>query len=147
MRLTLIASAALVIVGAIVPSVQGVWFEDTQRYIRRGYHRNEAEFGISLHGDATDVHVWRSPPGLPAGADARSMIHAKAARHGGQTVYEAAVDWQLLPRFEPRPERSFGICIVVNDVDSGVRRSAEYGSGIAHAKRPTEFAALRLVNR
>jgi hypothetical protein len=42
MRFTLIASAVLMIAGAVVPRAQGVWFEDTQRYIRRGYHRNEA---------------------------------------------------------------------------------------------------------
>lgn len=116
-------------------------------YIWGGYHRNETEFGVSLHDDATETHVWRSPPALPEGIDARSLIRADAAREGRQTVYMVSVDWRLLPGFEPKPERSLGICIVVNDVDRGTRRSAEYGSGVAHAKRPTEFAALRLVNR
>ena len=113
-------------------------------YIWGGYHRNESEFGISAHGNATDVHVWRSPPGLPKDIDVRSMIRAKAARHGTQTIYETAVDWRLLTGFNPEADRSFGVCIVVNDTDHGQRRSAEYGSGIASAKRPTEFAGLRL---
>ncbi len=42
MRFTLIASAALVIAGAVVPRAEGAWFEETKHYIRRGYHRNEA---------------------------------------------------------------------------------------------------------
>jgi len=114
-------------------------------YIWGGYRRQETEFGISLHNDATDVYLWRTPPALAAGTTARHCINARAARHGHRTVYEASIDWSLLPGFQAKPERSVGIALVVNDVDQGSRRSAEYGSGIVHAKRPTEFAAIRLV--
>lgn len=40
MRFTLIASTALVIVAAVVPSAKADWFSDTRDYVRTGYHRN-----------------------------------------------------------------------------------------------------------
>lgn len=113
-------------------------------YIWGGYKRNEAEFGISLRDKVVQKHVWHSPK-LPEGVKAEDLIDTAAAWHGGQTIYEVAVKWPLLSGFTPEPRKSFGICLVVNDVDKGDRRSAEYGSGVIHAKRPTEFAALRLV--
>jgi len=76
--------------------------------------------------------------------DPLSLIEAKAARHDGRTVYEVAVDWRLIAGFKPLPRKSLGISLVVNDLDKGIRRSAEYGSGVIHAKRTTDFAAIRL---
>jgi len=114
-------------------------------YIWGGYKRNESEFGISLRDKSVQTHIWQAPK-LPEGAKAEELIQATAARHGDRTIYEAAVQWQLLPGFEPKSRKSFGICLVVNDMDKGERRSAEYGSGIIRAKRPTEFAALRLAD-
>lgn len=111
-------------------------------YIWGGYRGRECEFGISLRGESTDVHVWHGPKPYE---DARSLVDAKAARHGSQTVYEAAVSWRLIPGFVGEARRSLGVCIVVNDAEHGRRRSAEYGSGVAHAKRPSEFAGLRLA--
>jgi hypothetical protein len=115
-------------------------------YIWGGYRGNETEFGISLRDKAVQKHVWHSPKPLKD-AKAEDLIEAAASRHGDRTVYEAAVQWRLLPGFEPKPRKSFGICLVINDVDQGERRSAEYGSGVIQAKRPTEFAALRLGER
>lgn len=113
-------------------------------YMWGGYRGNELEFGVSLRDGSTQLHVWQAP-GTGAGRDPASRILARAARSGGETVYEVAVAWELVEGFDPSPERSVGICLVVNDVDDGERRSAEYGSGVPHAKRPAEFAAVRLV--
>ncbi len=113
-------------------------------YIWGGYKRNESEIGISLRDKAVQTHVWRAPK-LPEGAKAEEMIQATATRRGDRTIYEAAVQWRLLPGFEPKARKSLGICLVINDVDKDERRSAEYGGGIIRAKRPTEFAALRLA--
>ena len=78
---------------------------------------------------------------------AASMIGAKAARYHNRTVYEIQIAWELLEGFSPQPRHSLGISLLINDVDQGERRNAEYGSGVAHAKRPSEFAALRLAGR
>lgn len=114
-------------------------------YMWGGYKGDEAEFGISLRDKAVQQHIWRIPK-LPEGVRAEDLIEVSTARQsGGRTIYEAAVQWRLLPRFEPGSRKSLGICLVVNDVDKDERRSAEYGGGVIHAKRPTEFAAIRLA--
>jgi len=114
-------------------------------YIWGGYKRNESEIGISLKDKTVQKHIWRSPE-LPQGVRAEDLVEVSVARHGGgRTIYEAAVQWQLLPGFEPKPRKSLGICLVVNDLDKDERHSAEYGSGVIRAKRPTEFAAIRLA--
>lgn len=115
-------------------------------YIWGGYRGFEIELGISLHGALTDVEVFHRGR-HDADADLMSHIDANAARHDGATVYEIAVDWKLIKGFSPAPEKSLGICLVVNDVDDGPRRSATYGAGVIRAKRATEFASIRLVGR
>lgn len=112
-------------------------------FLMGGYMGPEAEFGVSLHNWRTETYVWKVPSTL-TGVDPASCVVAAAARHGDVTVYDVAVDWRLLPDFAPRPERSLGICVVVNDVDDGPRLSAEYGSGVSARKRSSEFAAIRL---
>jgi hypothetical protein len=77
--------------------------------------------------------------------DPRSLITFAADRSGDRTIYETAIDWRMIKGFHPTANRSFSICLVVNDVDAGERRSAEYGTGVVNRKRPTEFAALRLA--
>lgn len=112
-------------------------------YMWGGYLGAELEFGVSLKDDQAQVAVWHTPEELNIpGPEKR--IQARARRVGDRTFYEAAVPWRLLPGFNPDNQRSLGVGLVVNDVDGGPRRSAEYGSGIVHAKRPTEFAAIRL---
>jgi hypothetical protein len=115
-------------------------------YIWGGYLGPELELGISLRGEDVQTHVWHAPDGLGEGIEPASLIEANARRVGDHTLYEAAIDWRLAPGFRPQVERSLGVCVVVNDSDNGRRRSAEYGDGIAQAKRPTEFAAIRLVD-
>ncbi len=113
-------------------------------FLMGGYHGDETAFGVSLRAGRAQTHVWRAPPTLGS-TDPLRLIEADAARAGARTLYDIAVSWKLLPGFTPAPERSFGIAIVVNDVDDGPRCSAEYGGGVAGYKRPAEFTALRLV--
>jgi hypothetical protein len=42
MRRILIAATIIAVTASCVPSIQGAWFDSTKRYIRRGYHRNQA---------------------------------------------------------------------------------------------------------
>jgi hypothetical protein len=113
-------------------------------YIWGGHHRNEAEFGVALQDGRTVIHVWRSPPALSKGLKAEELITAHVALRGQEIVYELSVDWRLLPGFEPRAGRSFGIGLVVNDFDQE-HLYTEYGGGVFKPRRPTEFAAMRLM--
>jgi hypothetical protein len=113
-------------------------------YLMGGYRGDEIEFGLSLHDDKPELHVWRVPRSFK-GTDMRSLIRSAVARHGDRTIYEAAVDWKLLTGFVPQPEHSLGVCLVVNDVDQGERRIADYGSGLISHKHSPDFAAIRLT--
>jgi hypothetical protein len=115
-------------------------------YLMGGYRGNEVEFGVSLRGGRTQIHLGKIAPHL-SGTDPTDLIQAAAARHGNRTVYEVAASWQLIPGFAPRAEKSVGIAMVVNDIDAGRRRCAAYGGGAVGFKRPAEFTALRLVKQ
>jgi hypothetical protein len=103
----------------------------------------DARFVLALQEKGCRV-FFRKTPAFQAPVDARSLVRAAAARHGTSTVYEAALDWRLVPGFLPGHERSFGIAVVVSDFDGKTRRTAEYGGGVLPRRRPSEFAALRL---
>jgi hypothetical protein len=130
---------------ALIPRRQDFAYDlHSWDYIWGGYRGGEVEFGVALRNGGTDVHMWQKPD-LGEAIDTASLIKAVASRRNEYTMYEVAVDWKLLQGFTPGPERSFGISLVVNDVDNVARISAEYGGGVTHAKRPSECAALRLV--
>lgn len=118
-------------------------------YLFGGYQGEELEFGLTLRDDRTITHIWQAPTNR--GKPSRAALRAAARRHDGVTVYEAFVDWALLPGFQPAAQRSLGIAVLVNDVDrkpdggTTGRRSAGYGGGLVFGKRPQEFAALRLA--
>lgn len=116
-------------------------------YIWGGYRGCELEFGVSLQDDAPRVHVEATPEPLADKLDPKTLIRANARRHHPHTVYEVAIDWRLLPRFTPAPERSLGLWLVVNDADKDDLVSAEYGSSINRVKRPTGFSAIRLAEQ
>lgn len=108
------------------------------------YAGPEIEVGFGLRGGETLVGVSHVPKGLDKDQVA-TRIRAHAFRQGTETVYEVALEWRLLPGFVPQAERSLGISLVVGEADRSGRRFAEYGGGTQHGKRPTEFAAIRLV--
>jgi hypothetical protein len=116
-------------------------------YIWGWYRGCELELGVSLRDDATHVHVEARPETLPDEMDPKTLVRANARRHHPHTVYEVAIDWRLIPGFTPTPERSLGLWLVVNDADKDELISAEYGTSINRAKRPTGFSAIRLAAR
>jgi hypothetical protein len=117
--------------------------EHSWLYIWGGYRGAETELGVSLHAGRAETHVWEKPERLENDSPT-SLVKAAARRVGMDTIYEAAISWDLIPDFTPQAGRSLGICIVVNDMDQTRLKSAEYGTGVVVTKRPSEFAAIRL---
>lgn len=115
-------------------------------YIWGGYRGCELEFGVALDDEKTRIHVEAAPDELSASLEASSLIRTAARRYAQKTVYEMAIDWRLLPAFNPGPEKSLGLWLVVNDTDKGELITAEYGSAVNRVKRPTGFSAIRLVS-
>ncbi|MHC4741428.1 MAG: DUF4838 domain-containing protein, partial [Planctomycetota bacterium] len=115
-------------------------------YIWGGYRGCELEFGVALYDAKTQIHVEAAPGQLSESLDPGLLIRATARRHPQRTVYKVAIDWRLVPAFEPAPEKSLGLWLVVNDMDKGEVITAEYGSATNRVKRPTGFSAIRLVD-
>jgi hypothetical protein len=116
-------------------------------YIWGGYRGCELEVGIALQGGKTTIHIEAVPEGLPKNLEPDSLIRATVRRYPQHTVYNLAIDWRLIPDFQPGPEKSLGFWLVVNDTDNGDLVSAEYGSAVNRVKRPTGFSAIRLVEK
>lgn len=113
-------------------------------YMWGGYHDGDVELGLALRDGETVTQIWKTAA-VHEGKPVNRLLRAAVRRHDNRTVYEAAIDWNMIPDFDPRENRSLGIGLVVSDQDGdGPVVTAEYGSGIVRVKRPSEFAALRL---
>jgi hypothetical protein len=108
----------------------------------QGYGGNDTELGVALGANGSRMHLWNEPADVEK---VPQLAQARAFRNDGETVYEVAIDWRLLPGYEPRAGRSFGFSLVVNDADGERYQQAEYGGGVADAKRPKRMSALRLA--
>jgi hypothetical protein len=115
-------------------------------YFLMGGLRNEDLHLAVAHREGSTVTVFRKAPELQSDAVPSGLVRARSRRLRSSTVYELSLDWRLLPGFIPATERSFGITILVSDHDGGAVQTAEYGGGVLPRRRPSEFAALRLVD-
>jgi hypothetical protein len=120
--------------------------EHSWYFLMGDYRREKPVFVAALRDGKPAIHVISSPP-LGESVNAADLVDLTAARLSSRTVYAMAVDWRWLPGFEPGPEKSFALSVVVVDTDGEGRRTAEYGDGVFPRRRPTEFAAFRLVDR
>lgn len=109
----------------------------------QGYGPGDTEFGVALRNGRSIVHFWKEPADVE---QASSLAHARTSRADGLTRYEIALDWRLLPGYEPKGGCSFGFALVVNDADGDRYQQAEYGGGVADGKRPKRMTALRLAS-
>lgn len=115
-------------------------------YIWGGYRGCELDVGVALKAGDTHIHLKAVPKRFAGSVKPETMIRTVARRHNGETVYDIAVDWRLLPDFKPRRERSIGIWLAAHDMDKGERMSAEYGGPVNRVGRPSGFSAIRLVD-
>lgn len=109
----------------------------------QGYGADDTEFGIALGSGLPVLHFWKAPDDVENPAQ---LVSARVSRDTGETRYEIAIGWQLLPGYEPKEGRSFGFALVVNDADGDRYQQAEYGGGVADGKRPKRMSALRLAD-
>jgi hypothetical protein len=113
-------------------------------YIWGGLRGCELDIGLALTDNEPVLHVNAHADAVDQ-SDVKSGVDFAVRRHHPYTIYEAAIDWDLIPGFEPLPEKSVGIWLVVHDAEADDRQSAEYGSGVNRVNRPTGFSAIRLV--
>lgn len=100
------------------------------------------EIGAALT-DAGPVDTWRWSPvelaGVPPGVQAKVVRNAAAST----TTYEIAVPWTTLGL--AASDRLLSATVVINENDGTGRRGwLTWGTGVAEAKNPSGFNAIRL---
>jgi len=102
----------------------------------------EIGFGDTTSGPEVYTFHGVGEGAITAGATA-AVARDEAA---STTTYEARIPWSSLG-FSGRPTTAFGISLLVNDNDTGVRRGwLEWGSGVGSAKNPSLFRVMSPVS-
>ena len=85
---------------------------------------------------------WRALPGQPTG---ELHFPCRIVRAGGETIYELAIPWGMLPPLTPKPGLTFGFGLCVNERDTGTRGYSCWHAGIAGEKDRMRFGQVTLV--
>ncbi len=105
------------------------------------------EWGMALTEAGVQVWSWSALPRQPTG---QIEFPCQVVRGDGETVYEAAIPWEMLAPIQPSddPNRfgvfGFGLCI--NEKDGADRGYYGWHAGIAGGKDRTRFGQVTLVS-
>jgi hypothetical protein len=106
------------------------------------------EWGMALTEEGVQAWSWRALPRQPTG---QIEFPCKIVRGDGETVYEAAIPWEMLAPIRPDagdpnrfPVFGFGLC--VNEKDNADRGYYGWHGGIAGEKDRTRFGQVTLVS-
>lgn len=106
------------------------------------------EWGMALTEEGVQAWSWRALPRQPTG---QIEFPCKIVRSDGETVYEAAIPWEMLAPIQPDdgdpnrfPVFGFGLC--VNEKDTADRGYYGWHAGIAGEKDRTRFGQVTLVS-
>ncbi len=102
-----------------------------------GYGPHDFAIGVKFGDDRTATAVVERKPEA-ARLTASDLSVALMRRDGGYVV-ELAVPWSDLGCGRPEHNERMGFAIVVNDSDGKGRKWAQWASGIATGKRPSEY--------
>jgi len=99
------------------------------------------EWGIALTEQGLQAWSWRAVPPGPTGA---ITFPFRIERGAGETVYEAAVPWQMLAPIRPENGTTFGFGLCVNEQDTANRGYYGWHAGIAGEKDRARFGQVTL---
>jgi hypothetical protein len=133
--------------------VERMWMGDSVQFavdaLRRaepnatGYSDEDHEFVLGMGPLRPAAYRLAGPKSMSLGPVPGAQIAVR--RVGARTLYEAAIPWAQLAPAQPREGAVVGFSVVVNDKDGQARGYMELTPGIAGAKEPGRFLALRLV--
>ncbi|MBM3474386.1 MAG: hypothetical protein FJX75_14075 [Armatimonadetes bacterium] len=99
------------------------------------------EWGIALTEQGLQAWSWRAVPPGPTGA---ITFPFRIERGTGETVYEAAIPWQMLAPIQPENGTTFGFGLCVNEQDTANRGYYGWHAGIAGEKDRARFGQVTL---
>ena len=103
-----------------------------------------AELGCALTAHGPQTWVWRALPRAPTGP---VRFPAAMTRRDGETIYELAVPWTLLPGAAPKPHSWLGFALLVNEQDQADRGYYGWHAGVSHPKDPRRFGQVTLMEK
>ncbi len=106
-----------------------------------GYDGDDYEYGFGKTAGGPCVFRWQvSRSGLVPGRTTQVNLAVKQTATG--LVYEAAVPYEQLLPLRPKPGMKIGFTILIQDLDSGGKKTMEWTSGISCGKAPGQFGLL-----
>ncbi len=102
-----------------------------------------AELGCALTATGPQTWAWCALPRAPTGP---VQFPLAIVRRGGETVYEMAIPWRLLPGIEARAGTWLGFALLVNEQDQANRGYYGWHGGVSQPKDPQRFGQITLVD-
>ncbi len=99
------------------------------------------EWGLALTEQGPQAWSWRAVPPGPTG---EIPFPLRIERGTGETVYEAAIPWQMLAPIRPESGTTFGFGLCVNEQDDANRGYYGWHAGIAGEKDRARFGQVTL---
>ncbi len=100
------------------------------------------EWGVALTAAGVERWAWRAAPGRPTG---RLDFPCGIVRGDGETLYELAIPWALLPAVQPAEGTVIGLGLCVNEKDGANRGHYAWHAGIATDKDRLLFGQVTLT--
>ncbi len=100
------------------------------------------EWGVALTAAGVERWAWRAAPGRPTGS---LDFPCSIVRTEGETLYELAIPWGMLPAVQPAEGTVIGLGLCVNEKDSANRGHYAWHAGIATDKDRLLFGQVTLI--
>ena len=114
------------------------WAVDVANDGGQAYGRGDFEYGFGKVEGRPIAYRWYSGSGWPKGI-AEHIDLAVEPNPAGGVVYEAAIEYSMLPPLRPKDGRTIGFNIVLQDRDGGQHKTLQWTPGIATGKNPGAF--------
>jgi hypothetical protein len=99
------------------------------------------EIGIALTPKGPQIFSWLAPAGRKTGLIKNARLVVK--RQGNLTIYQAAIPLSELAPLKPKPGKTVGFALVLNDDDGQGRKGwLEWNTGVAMEKTPYTYGDI-----
>lgn len=103
------------------------------------------EIGIALTPKGPQIYSWLAPAGRNTGLIESAKLVVK--REGKLTIYQARIPLSELAPLKPKPGKTVGFALVLNDDDGEGRKGwLEWNSGVAMEKTPYLYGDITFTD-
>ncbi len=126
-------------------SAEGIWSQDSIQWAidmsgtgTTGYDGDDYEYGFGQTAGGPCVYRWHvSSSALVPGRTEQVPLAVRKTDRG--VIYEALVPWEQVISLRTTPGQKIGFTILVQDLDTGGKKTIEWTPGISAGKAPGQF--------